>query len=238
MSMEGVGAAVTALGTIQRRRDATANNLANASTSGFRPSRVEQAALASGGVQAMATALLDAGPLITSERGLDLALDGGGFFVFSDDAGGQIYSRSGKLQVGGNGRLTDLVGRDLLPAVAIPPETAQVQVSPQGQIQALTADGRVLTQAQLDVAAFANPGGLVALDGGAYAPSPASGPPVLAAPGVAGRGLVVAGAQLASGTDLVREMVDLTIQQHEFAANIRTITTQDDMVGTVLDVLG
>lgn len=238
MPIEGVGVTVSALGAIQRRREATAHNLANVSTSGYAPRRVEQAELAGGGVQAVATTLLGGGPIVASERGLDLALDGGGFFAFADGNGGQVYSRVGKLQVGPDGRLTDLMGRDLLPALTIPAETASVNVTPQGAVQALAADGRVLAQGQIEVAAFANPGGLVAVGGNAFIPSPASGPPVLAAPGVAGRGVVVAGAEQTSGTDLVREMVDLTLQQHEFSANLRALSTQDEMVGTILDVLG
>ncbi|MFH1057690.1 MAG: flagellar hook basal-body protein [Pseudomonadota bacterium] len=238
MPIEGVGVTVSALAVLQRRRDATASNLANASTSGYSPRRVDQADLAGGGVQAVATTLLGGGPLVASERGLDLALDGAGFFAFADDRGGQVYSRSGKLQVGPDGRLTDLLGRELLPALTIPLETATVNVAPQGAVEALASDGRVLAQGQIEVAAFANPGGLQAIGGNAFVPSPASGPPVLAAPGEAGRGLVVAGATQASGTDLVREMVDLTLQQHEFSANLRTLSTQDEMVGAILDVLG
>lgn len=238
MPIEGVGATVSALGVLQRRRDATANNLANLGATGFSPRRVEQAALAGGGVQAIASTLLGGGPLVASERGLDLALDGAGFFVFADGRGGQVYSRSGKLQVGPDGRLTDLAGRELLPALNIPAEAVQVGVSPQGQVQALAADGRVLAQGQIEIASFANPGGLVAVGGNAFAPGPASGPPLLAAPGEAGRGLVVAGAAQASGVDLAREMLDLTLQEREFSANLRALATQDEMVGTILDVLG
>lgn len=238
MSIEGIGVTVTALNILQRRRNATAHNLANASTPGFSPGRVEQAALAGGGVQAIGATLLGGGPLNAGERGLDLALDGAGFFVFADGHGGQIYSRSGKLQVGPDGRLTDLMGRGLLPALNVPPEAAQVSISPQGQVQALAADGRVLAQGRIEIASFANPGGLLAVGGNAFTPSPASGPPVLAGPGAAGRGLVVAGAEQASGADPVREMVYLNLQGHEFSANLRAWATQDEMVGSILDVLG
>lgn len=238
MAIEGISATVSALGVLQKRGATSAHNLANLSTRGFVPRRVEQADSASGGVHVTGTSALPAGPVVASERGLDLALDGGGWFVLADGQGGQVYSRNGNFSVAANGLLVDSQGRALQPAINIPQPTTSISVSPQGVVQALGADGQVLAQGQIQLASFANPGGLTPLGGGLYAPSPASGPPVVAAPGVAGRGEIVSGAYQASGTDLVREMAEQILVEREFSANIKTLQTQDEMVGTILDVVG
>ena len=238
MAIEGLSAAASALGVLQRRSANSANNLANASTRGFVPRRVDQADATNGGILATGVSALSPGPIVASQRGLDLALDGPGWFVLGDGQGGQVYSRTGNFQVTANGVLADAQGRQLQPAIAIPAPTTAIQISPQGMVQALAADGRVLAQGQIETASFANPGGLVPLGGGVYLPSPASGPPVVAAPGVAGRGEIVAGATQLSGTDLVREMVEQINIEREFGANLRSLQTQDEMLGTILDVMG
>lgn len=238
MAIEGISATVSALGALQKRSSTSANNLANLSTRGFVPRRVDQTDSATGGVQVTGASALSAGPVVASERSLDLALDGGGWFVLDDGQGGQVYSRNGNFSVSAEGQLVDSQGRALQPAINIPPQSASISVSAQGLVQALGSDGQVLAQGQIEVASFANPGGLTALGNGVYAPSQASGPPVLAAPGVAGRGEVVSGAYQASGTDLVREMVEQILVEREFGANIKALQTQDDMVGTILDVMG
>ena len=238
MAIEGLSATVSALGVLQRRSATSANNLANLSTRGFVPRRVDQADTAGGGVQATGASALASGPILGSERGLDLALDGPGWFVLGDGQGGQVYSRTGNFQVSADGVLLDGQGRELQPAINIPAQTASIQVSPQGLVQAFGADGQILAQGQIETASFANPGGLIPLGGGVYAPSQASGPPVVAAPGVAGHGEIVSGAYQASGVDLVREMVEQISVEREFGANLRTLQTQDEILGTILDVMG
>ncbi len=235
MVMEGISAAVSALKVAGQRLQQTSHNLANASTDGFVPRRVDQAETASGGVAVSGTTQGQAGPVVPSDRPLDLALDGGGFFVLAD-GGRQVYSRSGHFMLDSQGQVSDASGRTLQPAFTVPPEAASVHVTPDGQIQALAADGQVLAQGQIQTASFGNPGGLQALGDGAYAPTAASGPPVNAAPGTPGHGQVVSGAYQASGTDVAGEMVNLILDQRSFEANTKSIQTMDDMLGAVLDI--
>ncbi|MBI4799907.1 MAG: flagellar hook-basal body complex protein [Desulfarculus sp.] len=237
MAIEGIYAAVSGLRAAERRVGQTAHNLANVSTPGFMPRRMDQAEVAGGGVQISGSTPLTPGPIIPSERPLDLAINGGGFFVLDDGNGGQVYSRVGNFQLEAPGRLVDGQGRQVLPAFTLPAQTASVRVTPQGQVQALASDGSLLAQGQLQTAVFGNPGGLEPVGGNAYRATGASGPPAVAAPGTPGHGEIVAGAMQASGTDIASSMVDLIIDQRAFEANLKTIKTQDDMLGSILDVL-
>jgi flagellar basal body rod protein FlgG len=231
-------ASLSGLQVTEQRVSQTANNLANVSTSGFSPGRVEQSALAEGGVTASGVTSLGAGPIVPSDSPLDLAIDGGGFFALNDGQGGSVYTRSGGFTIDNQGQLVDQQGRSLAPGIAVPAQTSQVYISPEGQVQALSANGQVLSQGQLLTAVFGNPGGLQAMGGNTYQETAASGPPVSAAPGTAGHGVIVSGALQASGTDIATEMVNLTIDQRMFEANLKALRTQDEMVGSIINVVG
>jgi len=236
MVLEGISAAVSGLRVSEKRLNQSAHNLANLSTSGFIPGRVEQADLARGGVTAVSGSSGQAGPLVYTGQSLDLALDGGGFFVLDDGQGGSLYTRAGIFGLDSQGRLADAQGRPLSPEISIPPEAARIQISPQGLVQALDQDGRVIGEGRIQPASFGNPGGLEPVGGNAFRASEASGPPVTDAPGAAGHGLVVSGALQASGTDPAREMIDLSTSQRSFEANLAALTALDEMVGSILDV--
>lgn len=238
MAIEGIYASAAALRVAERRIRQSAHNVANLNTPAFRPGRVYASETAQGGVQAQTAITAQAGPLEAGLRPLDLAIDGGGFFVVGDEQGGQLYTRDGNFSLDAEGRLVDSSGRPVLPGLTVPPQAANVHVGHQGQVQALSADGTILAQGRIDTASFANPAGLEAVGGNAFRTTEASGPPVVDAPGAMGHGRLVSGAREASGVRLAEEMVNQIITQRFMEANLRALDTQDDMVGTVLDVIG
>ena len=237
MPIDGIQAAVTGLKAAQKKQNQSAHNLANLSTPGYRPKRVDQASMAGQGVQTTGTSFTGSvGGIAPTGNPLDLAINGGGFFTLDDGQGGRLYTRAGNFVINGQGQVTDQMGRSLMPAVQIPDEAASITVSATGQLQALSGDGAVLAEFQIQTASFANPGGLESMGGNAYLATDDSGPAVNNIPGQAGHGEIVSGALQTSGTDLAREMVDQIVNQRSFEANIRTIQTYDDMVGSVLDI--
>jgi flagellar basal body rod protein FlgG len=236
MALDGIFAAVSALRVTEKRVNQTAHNVANVSTTGFTPRRVEQADVQGGGVQATGTTPLSSGPLLSTERSLDLAIDGGGFFVLDDGQGGRLYTRAGNFSLNADGQLVDPMGRTVLPAIEVPAQAASLHISAQGQVQALAEDGTVLSEGQIQTAAFGNAGGLEAVGGNAFRATQASGPPVTATPGSAGHGEIVSGALQASGTDLAKSMVDMIIDQRTFEANLKSLETQDELLGTIMDI--
>ena len=102
------------------------NNIANANTFGAKASRAEFAdmyanALGGGsgspigiGVNlASVTQRFSQGNIVTTESGLDLAINGNGFFQL--DAGGQtVYSRNGQFQLNKDGNIVNAAGQKLL----------------------------------------------------------------------------------------------------------------------------
>jgi len=236
MPIDGLQAAVSGLKINQRRVEQTAHDLANLSTPGYQPRRVEQAEMAQGGVAETGSTQLPGGPPVPTDRPLDLALAGGGFFAVDDGQGGSLYTRAGNFSLDATGNLVDAVGRQVRPGIQTPEGTTAVHVTAQGQVQALDARGEVLAQQQIETAVFGNPGGLQAVGGNSYRATNASGPPVYAAPGVPGHGEVISGALAGSGTDLATSMVNLIMDQRAFEANTASVRTQNEMLGTILDI--
>ena len=238
MVLGAIQAATSALRVESNRVSRSAHNLANLNTTGFTPSRTNQADVAIGGVRETGSSYLSQGPILPSESPLDLALNGGGFFVLDNGQGGQVYSRAGNFRLNQDGAMVDPLGREVLPRVEVPAEAQTVSVSPQGEVSFYGGGGMLLGRAQIETATFGNPGGLEPVGGNAFAETAESGPPVNAAPGTPGHGEIIPGALQSSGTDIAREMVNMILGQRSFEANIKTVQTGDEMLGSILDIVG
>jgi flagellar hook protein FlgE len=104
--------AISGLNAAQSELAATANNIANSSTSGFKSSRVQfaelysgsggQASVGSGVKVAGISQQFSQGAINFTDNGLDLAISGKGFFVVGD-AESRAYTRAGAFTVDRNG---------------------------------------------------------------------------------------------------------------------------------------
>lgn len=99
----------------------TANNMANSNTPGFKADLyVAQQVLSNQQDPNKPPALaklgvnLTQGPLITTGRDLDVAIQGDGWLAVQDSRGKEAYTRSGSLQINANGQLTTGSGRLVL----------------------------------------------------------------------------------------------------------------------------
>lgn len=103
----------------------TGNNIANAATTGFKSSRVEFGDVYANSVLGAGSTAIGSGVKVVdiaqnftqgnvsfTENELDLAINGNGYFVFSDD-GKEIYSRSGALGLDRDGFVTSNTGARL-----------------------------------------------------------------------------------------------------------------------------
>ncbi|MDH5784962.1 MAG: flagellar hook protein FlgE [Chromatiales bacterium] len=104
----------------------TGNNIANASTNGFKKSRAEFAdvyatsfgssgsnTIGSGVRLASVTQQFTQGNIEFTESSLDLALSGQGFFVLHDTDGSEMFSRAGAFQVDRDGYIVNTHGQRL-----------------------------------------------------------------------------------------------------------------------------
>jgi flagellar basal-body rod protein FlgF len=132
----GIGPGAEALRYWQRRQEVVSNNLANASTPGFKAERVF-ARLLQGAESPVATQGTDfsEGSIADTGRPLDLALNGDGFLVVQTD-GGERYVRGGSFRLDESGALVTEDGHPVLGdggALVLPP--GQVSVQGDGTVQ-------------------------------------------------------------------------------------------------------
>ena len=134
------------------RQDALANNLANANTPGFRadlsafravPVRGDGLATRVHSVDATAGFSAAAGPVSTTGRSLDIAIQGPGWFAVQALDGNEAYTRSGGLELSADGTLQTRNGLAVLgdggPIVI--PQGAEVSIGSDGTVSARTGNG-------------------------------------------------------------------------------------------------
>jgi flagellar hook protein FlgE len=107
-----------------------------------------------------------------------------------------------------------------------------IAVDDQGRIVGTYSNGRIIPLAAVTLANFNGQNYLKRLDGGAYAETSDSGPPILNA-----TGKIVGSALESSNTDIADEFSKLIVTQQAYSANTRIITTTNLMVQDLLNVI-
>lgn len=136
----------------QRRLDVVANNVANASTPGFRQQRAEFQSFLVGtgetqrpiekGFVALSGTHVDDSPGVISQTGnpLDVAIDGPGWFVVdaSSSGGGQLLTRAGNFRMATDGTLVDQMGNAIASDNGAP-----IRLRPEGGPPSVGSDGTI-----------------------------------------------------------------------------------------------
>ncbi|MDH3222769.1 MAG: flagellar hook protein FlgE [Gemmatimonadota bacterium] len=99
-----------------------------------------------------------------------------------------------------------------------------------GTITGAFSNGVTLTLAQLALADFNNPAGLLRIGDNMYTVSANSGAPVLGFASEGSRSTVTSGALEMSNVDLANEFTNMITAQRGFQSNARVITTSDEML--------
>ncbi len=117
----GFETALTGLNAASSDLNVISNNIANASTTGFKSSRAEFAdifastsstAIGNGVRLASVAQQFSQGSVSITQNNLDLAINGQGFFRLNDN-GNIVYSRAGQFQVDNNGYMVNSTGQRL-----------------------------------------------------------------------------------------------------------------------------
>ncbi|MDX9872907.1 MAG: flagellar hook protein FlgE [Clostridia bacterium] len=105
-----------------------------------------------------------------------------------------------------------------------------------GTITGNFSNGQNRALAQIAIATFANPSGLLKEGNNLFRPSNNSGIPDTGIPGVGGRGMINPERLEMSNVDLSQEFVDMIITQRGFQANSRVITTSDQILEELVNL--
>lgn len=145
-----MSSAASALQMLERRQAVLANNLANASTKGFK-AETAFSRLMGNAMAATDTAVnLTPGTLTQTHNPFDLAVNGDGFFVVQTPNGERLV-RNGSFQLNAERQLVDEKGNPVLGdggAITIPP--GQVEINKAGLIE---VNGKPLTRLRVETVA-------------------------------------------------------------------------------------
>ena len=243
----------------QTNVEVISNNIANLSTTGFKRRRAEfqdliyqnlrrtgsQSAdtgtvLPSGaqiglGVRTAAVyRIAEQGNMQQTENRFDLAIRGNGYFQVQLPSGEVAYTRDGTFGLSAEGTIVTAEGFVVQPGITIPAAARDVTINANGEVLA-KLDGQTAPQnvGQLQIAIFANEGGLEAVGDNMFLATPGSGQPQAAAPGQPGYGQVMQGFIETSNVNVVQEITALITAQRAYEMNSKVITASDEMLSTL-----
>lgn len=264
MGIRAMQTAATGMRAQDFKLDVIANNLANVNTTAYKKSealfsdllyqRIREAGTLSGsaghvpeGIQVGLGTKLAAtsrdfaqGSLDETQRELDIAIQGQGFFRLILANGQEAYTRDGHFVFDPTtSQLVDSNGNPLADGISIPADATDISISRQGVVQVATPGSTTLTTVgQIQLVRFQNPAALVARGDNLYVvgDEQITGAPTVLNPGQDGAGELLQGFLETSNVDLVNELVDMIKAQRAFETNSRVITTSDEMMQTVANL--
>jgi flagellar basal-body rod protein FlgG len=145
------------------------------------------------------------------------------------------YTRSGAFHLDQNGNIVDEQGDSLTPNITIPSNALSVTVGTDGTVSVtLPAQTQAQQVGAIQLATFANPGGLNSIGQNLFQSTTASGDAILGTPGGSdGVGSIQQGNLEESNVSVVQEFVNMIIAQRSYEANSRVIRAADEMFQTV-----
>jgi flagellar basal-body rod protein FlgG len=250
--------AASGMSAQQLNLDTIANNLANSSTTGFRQLRLQfqdmlyQNLITPGAAQSQSTTaaglqiglgtrsaatevIMTQGELNQTSNPLDIAIEGNGFFEVQRPDGTVAYTRAGQFHLNNQGTIITSDGDPLLPTITVPATATAVTITQYGVVNAtLPGQTNPAQLGQIQLATFANPGGLELLGSNLLQQTLSSGDPVLGNPGgTEGLGTLQQGYLENSNVDVVTEFVQMVLAQRAYEADSKVIKAADDMYSQV-----
>ena len=241
--------------------DMIANNIANVNTAGFKKSQAsfedllyvtlqspggsDNAQLPTGTQIGSGTRLngttkvYSSGTLEITERPLDLAIDGDGFFSVTLPDGSLGYTRDGSFHINRDGKLVTSQGHILIPEITVPNDTLDISIDAEGRVSGRTAGSPDTTTqfGQMTIHRFINPSGMLSVGGNVIRPTDASGAPITSTPGLQGLGTLKQGFVERSNVQIVNELVNLIVAQRAYEVNSRAIQASDQMLSTATNIV-
>jgi len=247
--------AASGMSAQQLNLDTIANNLSNASTSGFQRRRVQfsdllyqnmvmpgsaatqQTTVAAGlqiglGTRPRSTEILQTqGDFTTTNNQLDMAIQGTGFFQILLPNGSTGYTRAGNFHLDNQGNIVTADGNPLQPAITIPANATSVTIGSDGTVSITQAGQTQASQiGNIQLATFANPGGLNSAGNNVYLATTASGDAIVATPGgPEGLGTLQQGVLEQANVNVVDEFIQMIMAQRSYESNSRVVKAADEM---------
>ncbi len=265
-SLEIFQIAASGLNVGNQQMLAISNDVANAQTHGYKSVRVDQesafplyfdealseyqaggdtagsleehkAEFGSGVRVAGTTRNFKQGTIDVTNRELDLAIEGRGFFTIRTPDGQLRLTRNGVFSKSIDGTLVNTSGYQLDPPVRIPDNTTALSIDKNGRV--IVQINNQLDQSeigQIQLATVPNEEGLVEIGQNSFITTPASGEAKFETPGQEGTGVINQFALEFSNVDLISSMTKMVIQQRTFEVQTKIIQTAERMLSNAVEI--
>ncbi len=248
--ISGLYAAGLGMMALEQRQDTVANNIANASTPGYKrqyavdkgfyqllyqrsrdPFWANRVTAPGGGLQLNETYTdFASGPITTTENPLDVALRGNGYLAVNTPEG-ERYTRDGAMRLDTTGQIVNSDGYPVLDEVGQP-------IVADGSKVEINADGTVIVDGQatskLRITEFQNPGLLQRAGKNLLSASPEA----LQQSAPATETTLISGAIEQSNVQLPTEMISMILGVRHYEANQKVINTIDETMNRLIDQVG
>lgn len=254
--MRALDIASTGLSAQQINVETISQNLANATTTGFKAERPEfqdllyqdlrragnnstdQGTILPVGIQiglGVKTGAISRdtgqGTVKATENPLDIAIQGRGYLQIQMPDGSKTFTRDGTLKLSPEGIIVTKEGYTVEPAITIPNNAVSMSINQSGIVE-VTLQGQIdPTQlGQIQLSTFVNPNGLQALGDNLFSETPASGNALVNNPGQEGTGTILQGYLENSNVNSVTEITSLIVAQRAYEMNTKVLTAVDKML--------
>ncbi len=166
---------------------------------------------------------------------LDVTIQGPGFFQIQLPSGEVAYTRSGAFHLDQTGIIVDAQGNQLQPALTVPASATNITIGNDGTVSVtLPNQAQAQQVGSIQLATFANPGGLNSVGNNYFLETTASGNPIVGTPGgTEGLGSIQQGVLENSNVDVVGEFIQMIVAQRSYEANSRVVKAADGMFQTI-----
>lgn len=260
--MKALSIAATGMMAQELNVEVISHNVANMRTTGFKRQRAEFQDLLYDNVRRMGSVTSDSGTMVPAgvqigmgvktaatprvmsqgsinltEKDLDLAIRGDGFFRIRMPDGSTAYTRAGSFELDANGLLVTVDGYQVEPGITVPNNARDISISTEGTVEVLIDGQTAPTElGQIQLARFINRSGLEGIGDNLFLETAASGSPQVSTPGDTGFGNLLQKNLEQSNVNPVTEISDLIAAQRAYEMNARIITGADEMLSATANL--
>lgn len=251
--LRSLNTAATGMTAQQMNMDVIANNLANASTTGYKKSRGNFEDLmyekistpgsetstnsriptgiqvGMGAKTVSVEKVFNQGNFTQTSNSLDIAIEGKGFFKILRGSD-EVYTRAGSFKLDKDSYVVDAQGNKVQPEINVPKTTTSITIDSGGVVTCTDSTGKTVATTNMRLYDFPNPSGLVSSGHNYFKASESSGDVVEGEPGTDQLGTLMQGYLEASNISVVEEMVNMIMSQRAYEANSKIIKTADEML--------
>jgi len=231
--LKGLSLSARAMKNQVSRNDIIANNLANATTSGFKKEIAVFHTSTNGETRGQSVLLTATsfvqGTLVKTENPLDMAIEGDGFFVVETDDG-EMYTRSGAFVKDGEGYLSTVDGHRVLSTSAtIQLPAGEVGVSKEGIV---TVNG--VEVGRVRVVRFQDPSKLEKIGSGLFRANDGAGPEDVPEEEVS----ILSGYLEQSNVEVIKEMTDMITALKAYEIAQKAFKAEDEVLQHLTRTVG